>query len=163
MHPTAATVLKAEMRGLLRDRFMRIIACLVLVYALSSYHSFYGTYHDASPLTWPTPRSSSRLHVRESSSLTSTQPDDLTVLLQFGDQLIALLDDVGVPWSHHVSTTLIARSVSDLLLVLVSCTLSLNDALDTVDSARQALTCDEWCEVTVQPIDADTKTLCHTV
>jgi hypothetical protein len=57
------------------------------------------------------------------------EPDGLTVLLQLGDELVALLDHIHV------------------LLVLVVRTVRLNDALDTVDGARDAVRCDELGEV----------------
>lgn len=36
-------------------------------------------------------------HPEQSSSLATTQSDDLTVLLQLGDQLVTLLDNISVP------------------------------------------------------------------
>jgi hypothetical protein len=51
--------------------------------------------------------------------------------LQLGDKLITLLDDVRI------------------LLVLVVWSVGLDDALDTVDGARDAVCCDEFGEVPV--------------
>lgn len=36
-------------------------------------------------------------HPEQSSSLATAQSDDLTVLLQLGDQLVTLLDNISVP------------------------------------------------------------------
>jgi hypothetical protein len=64
-------------------------------------------------------------------TLTAPQPNRLTVLLQLGDKLITLLDDVRI------------------LLVLVVWSVGLDDALDTVDGARDAVCCDEFGKVPV--------------
>lgn len=58
-------------------------------------------------------------------TLTATKPDCLTVLLQLGDELITLLDHVSV------------------LLVLVIWPVGLDDALDTVNCARNPVCCNE--------------------
>ena len=65
------------------------------------------------------------------STLTTPQPDRLSILLQFGDQAIALLDDVGI------------------LLVLVIRAVGLDDAVDAVDGAWDAVCGDEFGEVAV--------------
>lgn len=69
-------------------------------------------------------------------SLTTSEPYCLAVLLQFGDELIALLDDVIV------------------LLVLVVGSVGLDDALarDAIDSAGDALCGDEFGEITMREI-----------
>jgi hypothetical protein len=64
-------------------------------------------------------------------TLTSPQPHRLAVLLQLGNELITLLDDVGV------------------LLVLVVWSVGFDDAVDAVDGARDAVCCDEFGEVPV--------------
>ncbi len=62
-------------------------------------------------------------------TLTAPQPDGLTVLLQLGDELVALLDHVCV------------------LLVLIVRSVCLDDALDTVNGAGYAVSGDETSEV----------------
>jgi len=132
-------------------------ACCVL---LRDRFAIYGTYlpchfpcHHA--LMFPLPAD-------QSSSLTSTQSDDLPVLLQLCNQLITLLDDISVPESNSQSSVpCMLKFTYNLLLVLVTSTLCLNDTLDTVDSARKTLASNERCQVTVQPIDTDAKALSH--
>jgi len=60
--------------------------------------------------------------------LTTSQPNGLSILLQFGNQLITLLDHVVV------------------LLVLVIWSVCLNDTLagNSVDSAGDSLSCNEF-------------------
>jgi hypothetical protein len=62
-------------------------------------------------------------------TLAAPQPDSLTVLLQLRDELVTLLDRVCV------------------LLVLVVWSIGLDDALDTVNGARDAVGGDELGEV----------------
>ena len=64
-------------------------------------------------------------------ALTAPQPDGLTVLLQIGNELVTLLDNVCV------------------LLVLVVRSVGLDDALDAVDGAGYAVGGDESSEVPV--------------
>jgi hypothetical protein len=86
-------------------------------------------------------------------TFTPPEPDGLAVLLQLGDELVALLDHVHV------------------LLVLVVWAVCLDDALDAVDGARYAVGGDEFgevpgtvsrctsCETTDLPVK---KVHCHT-
>ena len=62
-------------------------------------------------------------------SLTSSQPNSLAVLLQLRYQAIALLDDVRI------------------LLVLVVRPVGLDDLVDPIDGAWDAVCCDELGEV----------------
>lgn len=62
-------------------------------------------------------------------TLAAPQPDSLTVLLQLRDELITLLDRVCV------------------LLVLVVWSVGLDDALDTVNGAWDAVGGDEFGEI----------------
>lgn len=64
-----------------------------------------------------------------STALTAPQPDSLAVLLQLCDKLVTLLDDVHV------------------LLVLVVGSVGLDDALDAVNGARNAVGGNELGEV----------------
>ena len=64
-----------------------------------------------------------------SSTLTPSQPDRLAVLLQLGDQLIALLDHVMI------------------LLVLVVRPVRLDDAVDSVDGASNTACCNELRQI----------------
>lgn len=63
---------------------------------------------------------------------TSPQPDRLSILLQLCDQSITLLNHISV------------------LLVLVIGTVRLDDPVDTVDGARNAICRDEFCQVASQ-------------
>jgi hypothetical protein len=62
-------------------------------------------------------------------TLASPQPDRLTVLLELGDELIPLLDHIGV------------------LLVFVVWSVGLDDALDAIDGARDAVRGNEFGKV----------------
>ena len=74
-------------------------------------------------------RDCSSLLAAVSTALAAPQPDGLTVLLQLCDELVSLLHYVGV------------------LLVLVVWSVRLDDALDAVDGARDAVCGDELSEV----------------
>lgn len=71
-------------------------------------------------------------------TLATPQPDSLAVLLQLGDELIALLDHIHI------------------LLVLVVGSVGLDDALDAVDGAGNAVCGDELGEVPGNDISACT-------
>lgn len=73
-------------------------------------------------------RDCSTLHPN-STTLTAPQPDSLAVLLQLRDELVTLLDHVCV------------------LLVLVVWSVGLNDALNAIDGARDAVGGDELGKV----------------
>ena len=62
-------------------------------------------------------------------SLAAAKANDLAVLLQLGDELITLLDDVAV------------------LLVLIVGSVSLDNALDAIDGAGDAVSGDKFREI----------------
>ena len=65
-------------------------------------------------------------------TLGTSQSDCLTVLLQLGNQLVSLLDHVVV------------------LLILVVCSVRLNDLVDAVDCTWDSVGCDEIREVPIR-------------
>ena len=76
------------------------------------------------------PRESSYVHgIWQLTTFTTPQSHSLAVLLKLGDELIALLDNVVV------------------LLVLVVWTIGLDDFVDAVDSAWNAICGDEVAEI----------------
>jgi hypothetical protein len=69
-----------------------VLWCLIILH-------FYGTYLSRH---FPLPSCINAFcsHSIDLGSLASTQSDNLTVLLQLGNQLITLLDHIGVPESN---------------------------------------------------------------
>src|ERR1700761_6760234 len=85
----------------------------------------------------------SDLENRGSSSFAPPQPHSLTVLLQLGNQ--------GVAVFHHIR----------ILLVLVIGTSGLDCPLHPVNCATNPTTSDELGQIPVQEVHADAKCLCH--
>lgn len=69
--------------------------------------------------------------------LSASHPHGLAILLQFCDERVSLSDKVGV------------------LLVLIVRSVCLDDAIDAVNCARDALGCDELGEITARPNQQD--------
>ena len=79
----------------------------------------------------PNPDNKPLSHLRTSSApLASSQPDSLSIFLQFRDQAISLLHDISI------------------LLVLVIRSVCLDDFVDAVDGAGNAVCGDEFGEIT---------------
>lgn len=66
-----------------------------------------------------------------STTLAPSHPHSLPILLQFRDELIALLHDIHI------------------LLILVIWAIRLDDLVDTIDSARNAIHGDKVAEVSI--------------